>query len=528
MTSIEPESKMDQSFRERFRKLVLVEFDTRKLLPTGVDRSKIDHLLRAADLADEIYWRQVSPEHDRASLMAKAGDDGELKEILLFNYGPYDRLDGDAPVLAVSPKLAGLDFYPEDLTRDGMQTYLRQYPESRSRFESPYTIIRRTNSHLRAIPYHEAYKDQVRILSDILRSASEIEQDMQFRQYLLQRAKDLLTDEYYESDRLWVELEDNPLDLVIGPIEVYEDHLMGLKASYDAAVLWRDLEASSAIVHFKEEVVQLAGRLEHELAMPLRITSTGVKLSVANLVYAGGEARAATPAIAFNLPNDERVTEEVGSRQVILKNVLEAKFRSVAWPILVELIQNPSADRDTAFKAFFHHTLFHEISHSVGPHRITKAGEATTVNRSLREYYSVLEEAKADTLATCFLLTKHDDNPIIPALLETYVSGFIRPVRFGLTSAHGGANCIQFNFLMQEKAFSIDASTGRITIDQARLRSGIFKLASTIVGIQERGDFAAAKGFVITYRTINPEIETLIRRVKDVPIDIRIRYIGEK
>jgi len=523
MAFIGQESKVDQNFRERFRRLALVEFDTKELLPAGVDQRRIDYLLKAADVADEIFWQQVSPEFDRASLLAKAGDDEEFKEILLFNYGPYDRLDGDVPLLPVGPKFAGLGFYPTGLTREKLRTYLQSHPDTKSYFESPYTIIRRKNSHLAAIPYHEAYNDKVSQLSQILSSASKSEPHPQFCQYLSQRAKDLLTDEYYESDRLWVGLDDNPLDLVIGPYEVYQDELMGLKAAYEAAVLWRDSEASNAILHFKSEIADLATALRHELGTPLRIESTGVKLSVANLVYAGGEARSTTPAIAFNLPNDERVIEEVGSRQVILKNVLEAKFYSVAWPILVSLLQDSKAEKDAGFQAFFHHTLFHEISHSVGPHRITKDGEATTVNRSLREYYSVLEEAKADTLATCFLLAKHDD-ATTSVLLETYVAGFVRPIRFGLTSAHGGANCIQFNFLLQEKAMSIDPKTGKIRIDPVRLRPSVFKLAAAIVGIQEQGDFQAAKHFVATYRTMNDEIERLIGRVKDVPIDIRIRY----
>ena len=470
---------MDQSFRERFRRLALVEFDANELLPADVDQRHIDHFLKAADLADEIFWRQVSPEFDRASLLAKAGNDDELKEILLFNYGPYDRLDGDVPVFQIGPKFAGLGFYPKDLTRERLGEYLRSHPESKAPFESPYTVIRRKNSHLSAIPYHEAYDDKVNQLSHILDAASKSEPHRQFSQYLSQRAKDLLSDEYYESDRLWVGLDDNPLDLVIGPYEVYQDELMGLKAAYEAAVLWRDSHASNAILHFKSEIADLATALRHELGTPLRIESTGVKLSVANLIYAGGEARSSTPAIAFNLPNDERVIEEVGSRQVILKNVLEAKFYSVAWPMLVNLLQDPHADKESAFEAFFHHTLFHEISHSVGPHRITKDGEATTVNRSLREYHTVLEEAKADTLAACFLLAKHD-GVSAAVLLETYVAGFLRPIRFGLTSAHGGANCIQFNFLLQEKAISIDPKTGKIGIDPERLRASVFKLAAAM------------------------------------------------
>ena len=514
---------MERSSRERFRRLALIEFDVKELIPAGVDQQHIAHFLDAADITEEIFWRQVSPEYDRAALVERAGKDEELKELLLFNHGPYDRLGNNVPLLPAAPKFAGVGFYPKDLTREKLKAYLQSHPAQKPVFESPYTVIRRINSHLSAIPYHDAYNDKVRQLSRILMSASKTEPHPQFRQYLYQRAQDLLTDEYYESDKLWVGLEDNALDLIIGPYEVYEDQLMGLKAAYKAAVLWRDSEASNAILRFRDEIADLAVGLKRELGTPLKIESSRVKLSVANLIYAGGQARSTTPAIAFNLPNDERVIEEVGSRQVILKNVLEAKFYSVAWPMLVNLVEDPHADKDAAFQAFFHHTLFHEISHSVGPHRITRDGDATTVNRCLREYYSVLEEAKADTLAACFLLAKHDD-ATASVLLETYVAGFLRPIRFGLTSAHGGANCIQFNFLLQEEAISIDPKTGKIRIDPVRIRASTFKLANAIVSIQERGDFEAAKHFVETYRLMNDEIDRLISKVNEVPIDIRIRY----
>ena len=515
--------KIEQRVREKFRRLAVVEFDTKELLPPGLDESNLSNLLRAADIADEIYWQQVSPEMDRSYLLEKAGADDELKEMLLFNYGPYDRLDGDLPLLPVPPRFAGLGFYPKDLTREKISQYLSIHPEVKSRFESPYTVIRRTNSHLKAVAYHEAYKDHVTQLSNALASASEVERNAAFRHYLSQRSKDLLTDEYYESDLLWVQLEDNPLDIVIGPYEVYEDQLMGLKTAYEAAVLCRDFEESQSILHFRREIPELAASLKARLGSSLQIESDRVKLSVADLIYAGGEARSTTPAIAFNLPNDERVIEEVGSRQVILKNVLEAKFEFVAWPILTEVMEDIEADRDVACNTFFHHTLFHEISHSVGPHRITKDGQATTVNRSLKEYYSVLEEAKADTLATCFMLQRHDGSTI-SSLLETYVAGFLRPVRFGLTNAHGGANAIQFNFLLQEKGIAIQPGTGRIAIDLDRLRNGVSKLAATIVNIQANGDFNEAKRFVMTYRVISPEIEGLLGKVEDLPIDIRIRY----
>jgi hypothetical protein len=298
---------------------------------------------------------------------------------------------------------------------------------------------------------------------------------------------------------------------------------MGLKASYEAIVFWRDFSASDEIRRFQKEIPFLCTSLEQELGTVLRFEDSRIQLSVANLIYTGGEARTATPALAFNLPNDEKVIEEIGSRQVILKNVVEAKFHSVAWPILINVMQEPKIDKERAFTEFYNHTLFHEISHSIGPQRIVKHGEFTTVNKSLKQYYSVLEEAKADTLAACFMLEGFQRGNS-QAFYESYVSGFLRAIRFGLKSAHGGANCIQLNFLLKEQAISISAAKGKIEINGSHMRQAIFKLTSEIIRIQERGDLEAARILSDTYCVITPAIKRLVQEVSNLPVDIRIRY----
>lgn len=514
-------NKSRKDFRERFRRFTSVVFDAAEW-PISLPQNFAD-LVSAVDIADEIFWQQMSAQYDRSTILQYAADDEELRDFILFNYGPYDRLDNDNPFIPVDSKFPGVTFYPQNFTRQDFICYVQSHPESRSAFESPYTVIQRTNSDFKAIPYHEIYQDEVRSLSGVLKKASKLEPNIQFRKYLSQRARDILTDNYYESDKLWVGLTDNPVDLVIGPYEVYEDQLMGLKAAYEAVLLAHDVEGSKEIRHYQNEIRSLSRSLEPELGNALDFEDSRVQLSVARLMYAGGEGRAATPAIAFTLPNDERVIEEVGSRQIILKNVLEAKFKFVAWPMLVTLFPDTRASEDATFLFFFNHTLFHEISHSIGPQRIIQNGSLTTVNRSLREHYSVLEEAKADALATCFLFFTQKDTPE-STFTEIYVSGLIRAIRFGLSSAHGVSNALQLNFLLRERTISFEDGRIRIQNNKPTLRHTIFKLAAKIIDIQQQGDFEGAKEFVQTYHTLTVETLNFLDSVRHVPTDIRIRY----
>jgi len=513
-----------QSARATFRKLAVFEVEARKSSAALSDWEKTKHLLAATDLVDELFWQQASPNLDFQSLLEQIGDDEELREMFLFNRGPYDRFNNNQPFLPVAPEFVGGGFYPDDLTRQEFLDHIRQNRDLELSFESPYTLISRSNSHLTAIPYHVAYREPLQRLAELLKKASNLESHRGFRDFLAQRAVDLLADDYYASETLWVNLVDNPLDLVIGPYEVYEDGLMGLKASYEAIMFERDFDESARIMHAQRELVQLCKQVERELGLALSVQNTRVKLSVANLIYAGGEARKSVPAIAFSLPNDERVIEEVGSRQVILKNVIKAKFDLVAQKISAQLLEEPLEDEAAAFRDFFDHTLFHEIAHSLGPQRITINGEATTVNRSLRQYHSVLEEAKADALGAC--LAFRDLN--ISFFIRGYLGNAVRSVRFGLDQAHGGASAIQLNYFLQERAFTVDPQTGKISIDETLARQAIFELAAKILRIQEAGNFDEAREFVARYCVVSPEIELLLERVKNLPIDIRIRYLDWK
>ena len=415
-------------------------------------------------------------------------------------------------------------FYPRDLSREDFESHIRTDPGNRSALESPYTVIRRDHNRLIPVPYHVAFRDLLQKLSGLMLKAAEVEPQPQLREFLTQRANDLLTDDYYASETLWVNLDHLSLDVVLGPYEVYQDELLGLKASYEAVLFEPDREATDRFQQTQHQLVSLCRDVERELGRAINIQDSRVKLTIADLVYGGGEARTEVPAIAFSLPNDERVIEEVGSRQVILKNIIEAKFNLVAHKLANELLAEP-VDYDVSFRNFFEHTVFHEISHSLGPQRIIVNGEPSTVNRSLKQLHSVLEEAKADALGACLALTAVPDLDE-RLFLNNFVGNFVRSIRFGLDQAHGGANAIQFNYLLRERAFRIDDNTNRLWVNEARTREAVFKLTAVILDIQERGDFAGASAFIKQFCRTTPELARLLKRVEAFPIDIRLRFLN--
>jgi peptidase M49-like protein len=513
---------ISRAARAKFRQLAILDIDPLAVL-RGSDGS-VEYLLRAVEVADAIFWRQMMGDSDRESLLQRANGDDELKEMLFFNYGPYDRLNNDAPLLdGVPRKPPGAGFYPNDLTRKQFIDYVRTHRGSKAAFESPYTVIRRTDDCLTAIPFHEAYKDLIGNLRSLLSQAAALETDSSFREFLIKKAQDLGRDDFHASDSLWVNLIDNPVDLVIGPYEVYQDELMGLKAAYEGILVKRNFEESAKVRHFQDELPNLCIALERQLNRSLPVDERRVRISIADLVYAGGDAHKAIPAIAFNLPNDERIIEEVGARQVILRNVLEAKFRLVGWEIINQVVHGPPETREAAFQSFFTFTLFHEIAHSIGPHRIVKDGEETTVNRCLKQHFSTLEEAKADTLGACLTLNNTSERDTA-TLLKIYVGGLLRSIRFGFGEAHGGSNAIQFNYLLRAGAIEVNSDSKKISINCTEAPRVLWKLATDILDIQEQGDIDAAGALIANFRIIGCELEELVRQTAHLPIDVRIRF----
>jgi hypothetical protein len=508
--------------RKTFRKLAVFEIDPQLFVAKHPDWINADLLFECADTVEKIYWNQKLSKESYRSLEKQISADVELKEMFLSYHGPYDQFNNNQAFLPAQSHFPGAEFYPHDLTQNEFDEYVRKHQELKSPFESPYTIIRRENGDLRAVPYHVQYRKLIDRLSGLLRQASAIEKHPGFAAFLRQRSEDTQRDDYYLSEKLWVELEGNPIDIAIGPYEVYDDQLMGLKASFEAILFERDEKQSRRLYDFQHQLRSLCKPIERDLGLSLEVEETNVKLSVGNLIYAGGEARNAVPAIAFSLPNDENVIREVGSRQVILSNVLEGKFALVAKPLAVSVLFDRRQQGEISFQEFLNHTIFHEISHAIGPKRITVNGRDTTVNRCLRQYHWVLEEAKADLLGACLTLiaTKNID-PV--SFLTGFIGQFIRSIRFGLSDAHGRANAIQFNYFLKEGAFIVD-EMAKIHVNSDRAQETLYALTRKILNLQKRGDLNQARQFVKEFCFISPTISRLQDAVKDMPIDVRIRY----
>lgn len=501
---------------------VYLGFDEHALSPE--QSAVLGHLRAAADRTDAIFWEQVCPEAGelRGRFAAEFASDSGLRRYFDISYGPYDALAGNEPFLPVPPRPPGAGFYPPDLTKAELLEALGAADAKPEPFLSPFTVIRRTNGGLEAIPYHRAYAQHVREAADCLRKAAA-EAREELRQYLTSRAKSLETDDYFESDVQWVGLRQVGLDVAIGPFEVYEDGFMGIKASYEALVTLYDTEELQGVSRFIALAEDFRSQLSRRIRFEIPRAAEAPFLGVANLLYSAGEARRGNPAIAFSLPNDDRVIAEKGRKKVILKNVMQAKFEHVLAPIS-RALAGQGHDPDAASRGYLHHTVLHEICHSLGPRRIEVQGTSTTVNRSLGQWYTTLEEAKADVLGACWLVWMRDADPerFDSWLQACYVPGLVRSLRFGQAQAHGRSSLLQLNYLVARGA--IETAGGLPKVLPERASDALTDLAREILVIQSLGDAPRAEGLVGEYCSFTPAARELTAAVAHLPVDIAIRF----
>ena len=489
-------------------------------------------LVKAAEQMNTIFMLQVYENNLNLLDELKASPelyDPAYLDLFQVMMGPWDRLEENKPFLNTLAKAPGANFYPSNITKDDIEHWLSSHPEDRAPFESEYTIIRRKGSSLAAIPYSEYFKDRLKPTADLLRKAANQTSDQSLKIYLTGRAEALLSNDYYQSDMDWMDLSGN-IEVVIGPYEVYEDHLFGYKAAYESFVCVVDADETRKL----QEITQHLKDMEANLPIPdahknFNRGST-VPIKVVNEVYNSGDARAGVQTIAFNLPNDERVREAKGFKNVLLKNVMRAKFDNIMIPIASAFLEQQEIER-VSFDGFFTHTLMHEISHGLGPGNITVNGRETTVRAELKELYSVIEECKADVLAnynTQFLINQG----VLPksaesTLYATYLGGMFRSIRFGIDEAHGGGTAIQLNWCLDKGGFE-RGQDGRFSVNRRRLVSAIRELARELLIIQATGDYAAASDLVSEYRVIDPDIGRALASLEGVPVDIRPIFPIEK
>jgi hypothetical protein len=493
---------------------------------TPAEREVLRLLVRAAGHIDAIFWRQAySGNAELRPRLAQATDPAgrQLYEYFLINYGPFDRLRHDAPFVGRAPKPEGANFYPPDLTRQEFDDWLARHPGDADAFRSSFTVIRRQGDRLTAVPYSREYRHELESAAELLRQAAARCENRSLKRYLELRARDLLTDDFFDSDTAWMDVSGTPIEAVIGPYEVYEDKLLGYKASYEAYVTVVNADETRQLAMYKQHLPDLERRLPLPAEYRQARRGQDSPIRVVDEIYVAGDGGAGVQTSAFNLPNDERVRQAKGSKKVLLKNVMQAKFDVALRPIAAAVLAPEQAAR-LDFDAFFDHVLFHEISHGMGPGALTIAGRATTVSAELRDLYPALEEAKADTLGLWCLLQLMEQGVIearTDRLYPTYVAGLFRAVRFGIAEAHGLGTMVQYNYLARQGAVHFDRKTGRFQFDAARMRPAVDALARELLLLEATADYDTARAFLRTYGEMPPEVRTALDGLRDVPTDIR-------
>ncbi|MBL7074299.1 peptidase [candidate division KSB1 bacterium] len=502
---------------------------------SGSARKTIDKLVEAAQVMDELFLRQVYSENlnIRETLRASKDPSNSLYlEYFTIMFGPFDRLDEDKPFIGTTPEPAGANYYPEDMTKEEFESWVADHPGDKEAFEGNFTLIRRKDdSLLVAIPYSEAYKELLEPASKLLEEAALITENVSLMRYLTSRATAFRTNDYFQSDIDWMDLE-GLIEVVIGPYEVYEDNLFGYKAAFEAFVCVVDQAESEKL----SELAQYLNDMEANLPIPAKHKNldrgTESPIKVVNEVFTAGDTKAGVQTTAFVLPNDERVREIKGSKKVMLKNVMNAKFEK-CWVPIVNTVMDSSQLPYVSFDAYFTHTLMHEISHSLGPGNITlKDGSQTTVNKALKELYSTIEEAKADILGvynTQFMI----DKGVFPQELEkqiycSYLGGTFRSVRFGIQEAHGRGMMLQYNYLTEKGAYSYDDSTKRFRVNLDKVKDAVKELAHDLLMIEAEGNYDGASEMIEKYGVMTAVMQGALDRLSHVPVDIRPIYTIEQ
>lgn len=481
-------------------------------------REMLPLLIEAARVMDGLFWQQAYG--NREALLDGIGDPN-ARTFAEINYGPWDRLDGNRPFLpGVGPKPAGANYYPADMTAEEFEAAATDDP----RLRSQYTLVRRNDAgELSAIPYHVAFRSELAITAGLLRQAAALAEDVGFRRYLQMRADALESNDYQPSDFAWMEMRDNGIDLVIGPIESYEDGLFGTKTAFEAYVLIKDKQWSDRLAKYSKMLPSLQDGLPVPPEYKAEEPGDDSQLNAYDVLFYAGDCNAGAKTIAINLPNDEQVQLEKGSRRLQLKNAMRAKFDNILLPVANILIdEEQRADID--FEAFFSNTMFHEVAHGLGI-KNTLDGRGT-VREALKEASAALEEAKADILGL-HLIGELTDAGELPAdglvgNYTTFLAGIFRSVRFGASSAHGRANSLSFNYFQRAEAFSRDTVTGTYRIDAEKMRAAVDSLSAKILRLQGDGDYDGAKKLLADVGVLGPEVESDLARLEaaDIPVDI--------
>ena len=500
--------------------------DTARLSPN--DRKALQKIIAAAKLYDHLYLRQIWSGNE-ALLKKLQADNTPLGRLRLhyfkINQGPWSQLDENERFIeGVPPHPPGANFYPEDMTKDEFNSWLSSLSESdKARATSYFYVIRRDASgKLKPVSYSEEYEQYLKPAARLLNEAGRLTTNQTLKNFLFKRAVAFNTNDYYDSDVAWMDL-DSPIELTMGPYETYQDELFGYKAAFEAYVTLRDDAESAKLKKFSGYLQELEDNLPIDPKYRNPKLGAASPIRVVNEVFSAGEGNSGVQTAAFNLPNDERVVKEKGSKRIMLKNVQDAKFNKTLIPIS-RVVLEPAQLRNLSFEAFFTHILTHELMHGLGPHNINVNGEQTTVRKQLKELYSAIEEAKADVTglwALQYLIDKGVVNREMEhTLYTTYLASMFRSVRFGIGEAHGRGVAMQFNYLTDEGAVRYDEKTGRFSVDQAKFKAAVRKLTHELLTIEAEGSYDKARAILVKYAVIRLPMKNALDKLQDVPVDI--------
>jgi ribosomal protein S20 len=525
------------SLSSKIKRFVRTEIkgDVSKL--SAGDKKALTKLVAASKLMDKIYTRQVWSGNEALRKKLEADKSSEGKERLHYfkmNMGPWSKIDHDEAFIegAPMPRPPQANYYPDDMTKEEFNSWVATLPDedqakARGFF---YTIRRDTNKKLKLVPYNEEYKEFLEPAATLLREAAALTDNASLKSFLTKRADAFLSNDYYDSDVAWMDL-DSPIEPTIGPYEVYMDDLFNYKAAFESFITLRNDKETRNLEKYSGRLQEIEDNLPIDPKYRNPKLGALAPIRVVDEVVVGGEARAGVQTAAFNLPNDEKVTAEKGSKRVMLKNVQEAKFKNILTPISrVAVI--PDQQPLIAFEPFFTHILAHELMHGLGPHNITVDGKQTTVRQAMKELSSALEEAKAD-ISGLFALQYLIDKGVVDKAVErqmyvTFLASVFRSIRFGSKDAHGRGMALQFNYLMDEGAFHYHPTFGAFYVDFDKMKAGVRKLTGEIMTIQAEGSYEKAKALLDKYAEIRTVMNKVLNRLHDIPIDIEPVFPLEK
>ena len=485
----------------------------------------VNKLVDASRYLEEVFWRQVDPEAltiYQSLAGSKSPRDQKLRRFLWINASRFDLLDQNKPFVGTVSMPPGRGFYPQGITREQIEQYVKDHPEKKPEIYSPTTLVRWHGDQLEGLPYHIAYRSFLEPAARDLREAAKLSADPAFANFLRLRADALLSDDYFKSDLAWLDLKDPKFDIIFAPYETYEDGLLGVKASYGAAVLIRNPQESQKLAMFQKYVADIQDALP--LAPEDRPSKRGLEtpMEVMDAPYRAGDLRHGYQAVADNLPNDPRVHEQKGGKKIFFKNFMDARVNFVILPVVKRMLR-PEQAAKVSGEGYLLATILHEMAHGLGPAFARTAAGKTDIREAIGSVFGGLEEAKADVVGMFGLkwLVDHDVLPKekLEEYYASYVAGIFRTVRFGAAEAHSQAELMEFNYLSERGAIQRDSSR-RYSIDYARMPQALADLAKELLEIEATGDRERAEKWFKKYGVMSPELQSSLKSAADVAVDI--------